>query len=133
MKKGGLLSLIVYILYTLFGGGLAIYSRVAIEELNNSGGGWEGLGHAIVMILGIILGVAGLVATILKLIHMKSGWLLFGILCILADVVFIFAWISMVAPGGNVDQINPADILPSVPFIIVSIASMIANIKSLKD
>lgn len=133
MKKGGILSLIVYILYTLGGLGLIIYSRVSIDKHNAEGGGLEGIGLALLLVLGIILGAAGLLATILKLIHMKSGWGLFGLLCILADVAFIFAWVSMAAPGGNINQIAVNDILPSIPFILASLASMIANIKSLKD
>jgi hypothetical protein len=133
MQKGGILSLIVYIIYTLLGAGLIIYSKVGIDDLNASGGGWEGLGLAIVLIVGIILGAAGLVATVIKLIHMKSGWLLFGILCILCDLVFIGAFISSTIPAGDVSQFNPADVLPVIPFIIASVASLVANIKSLRD
>ena len=133
MKKGGLLSLIVYIIYTLLGLGLFIYSKISIDELNASGGGWEGLGHAIVMILGIILGAAGLVATIIKLIHMKSGWLLFGILAGVADLAFIVASAMAVAPAGDLSLFNPADVLPVLPFILASLASLVANIKSFGD
>ncbi len=128
MKKGGILSLIVYILYTLGGGGLAIYSRIAIEELNNSGGGWEGLGLAIVMVVGLIFGAAGLVATILKLIHMKSGWGFFGVLCILVDIAFIGVFVSSIIENGLT-----IDGLGSLLFIGASLASLVANIKSMRD
>lgn len=133
MKKSGKLSLIVYILYTLFGLGMIIYSKISIDKLNASGGGLEGLGYALVLIIGIILGAAGLVATILKLIHMKSGWILFGILCILADLVFIGAFISAASPAGDISQLKLDDILPVIPFIAASIASLISNAKSFKE
>lgn len=133
MKKSGKLSLIVYILYTLFGLGMIIYSKISIDKLNASGGGLEGLGLAIVLVIGIVLGAAGLIAVVLKLIHIKSGWILFGILCILADLVFIGAFISAASPAGDISQLKLDDVLPVIPFIVASIASLISNVKSLKD
>ena len=128
MKKGGLLSLIVYILYTLGGGGLALYCRIGIDNVNNNGGGWEGLGLAIVMIVGLVFGAAGLVATILKLIHMKSGWGFFGVLCILVDIAFIGVFVSsMIENGLTLDAVY------AILFIGASLASLIANIKSMRD
>ena len=133
MKKGGWLSFAIYALYFLVGGGASLYFYLALNNAENGELGWGALGVAIIMILCIIFGAAGLLGLILKLIHMKSGWNLFGILCILVDVVLVLAWIYMAAPGGNTEQIKPEDILPSIPFIILSAVSAISNIKSLGD
>ena len=124
MKKGGLLSLIVYILYTLLGGGLAIYCRVGI----NDNSGWEGLGLAIVMVIGLVLGAAGLVGVILKLIHMASGWGFFGVLCILLDIAFIGVFVS-----SMIENSLTLDAVYVILFIGASLASLIANIKSMRD
>lgn len=132
MRKCGVFSFVVYLLYTLAGGGMVLYNYIAIQKHNAEGGGIEGLGLAFLFVLGIICGAAGLVGVILKLIHMKSGWVLFGLLCIALDLVFVAAWISMTAPGGNMDQIVFNDILPVIPFILISLASAVTNAISLK-
>lgn len=132
MRKCGVFSFVVYLLYTLAGGGMVLYNYIAIQKHNAEGGGIEGLGLALLFVLGIICGAAGLVGVILKLIHMKSGWVLFGLLCIALDLVFVAAWISMTAPGGNMDQIVFNDILPVIPFILISLASAVTNAISLK-
>jgi hypothetical protein len=38
-----------------------------------------------------------------------------------------------VAPAGDLSLFNPADVLPVLPFIIASLASLVANIKSFGD
>ncbi len=132
MRKG-VFSFVVYILYTLFGGGMVLYNYIAIQKHNAEGGGWEGLGLAILFILGIIFGAAGLVGVILKGIQLGTGWGFFGFLCILLDLVFIGAFISVVLPGGNnVEAAQLSDMLPMVPFVAASAASLVSNAISLR-
>ena len=126
MKKIGIIPLIIYILYTLAGGGLAIYCRLAIEQLSAEDG-WNGLGLAILMVVGMIVGAAGLVAVILKGLHLKTEFTLFGILCVLFDIICILVFID-----SGVGDILTVDILPVLPFIGVMVASAVCNLISLK-
>lgn len=135
MKKGGILSLICYIIYTLLGAYLVIDANIKIDKLNEAGGGFEGIGYAIILVLGIVLGAVGLGGVILKLIHMASGWGFFGFLCVLLDIVFVLAFISMALPGGEISQIGQmelSEVLVVLPFIAASVASAVSNIISMK-
>ncbi len=132
MRKG-IFSFVIYIIYALLGGGMIVYNYIAIQKHNAEGGGWEGLGLAILFIIGIILGAAGLLGVILKGIQLGTGWGFFGFLCILLDLVFIGAFISAGLPGGNnIEAAQLSDMLPILPFVAASFGSFIANCVSLK-
>ena len=133
MRKIGIVSFIIYLIYALGGGGLALYNHFAIQEHNANGGGLEGPGLAILFILGIILGVAGLVGVILKGLHLGTGWGFFGFLCLLFDIALAVVFISMVIPGGdNVEATTINDMLPAIPFLASSLVSFFCNIASLR-
>lgn len=133
MRKIGIVPFVIYLIYFLGGGGMAIYNYIAIQKHNAEGGGLEGLGLAILFIIGIIFGAAGLVGVILKGIHMGTGWGFFGFLCFLLDIAFIVVFISMVLPGGNnVDAATIEDILPVIPFISGSVIAGICNVASMR-
>ena len=129
MKKSGLLSLIVYILYTLGGGALALVSKINIDNLNANGGGWEGLGYAIVMILGIILAGIGVIGIILKGIHLKTEWGFFGVLCILLDLAFAAVLVASVMSNDGLSGNDPALL---VILAIPVVTSFVGNILSMK-
>lgn len=133
MRKAGWFSFIYYLLYAIGGFGMAIYNYIAIQKLNAEGGGLEGIGLALLMIVGIIFGAAGLLGVILKLVHMKSGWVLFGLLCIALDVALAGVWITMAAPSGNAEQLILNDLLSVLPYIALSLVSVVTNALSLKD
>ena len=126
MKKIGIFPFILYLLYTLVGGGLAVYCRIAIEQLSDDAG-WNGLGLAIVMVVGIIVGAVGLVGVILKGLHLKTEFSLFGILCVLFDIICILALID-----STVGESFVHDIVPALPYLGVMTASAICNLISLK-
>ena len=132
MKKSSLFSLIVYILYTLLGGGYFVYAQITLRSNQNGELGLEALGIAILMVLAIVFGAIGLLGLILKAIHIKTDWGFFGFLCILVDLVFIIAWIGMLFSNGNVEQMTLTDILPVIPFVLVSVVSIVTNAVSLK-
>lgn len=132
MRKG-VFSFVIYIIYALLGGGMVLYNYIAIQKHNAEGGGLEGIGLALLFVIGIILGAAGLLGVILKGIQLGTGWGFFGFLCMILDLVFIGAFISMVLPGGNnIEAAQLSDFLPMVPFIAASFGSFIANAISLK-
>ena len=131
MRKSGIVSFIIYLIYALFGGGLAFYYYYITENYDN---GLEELGYVIIMILGIVLGAAGLLGVILKGIHLGTGWSFFGFLCILLDIAFVVVFISMVLPGGdNVQAATLEDILPAIPFLAGTVISFFFNITSLRS
>lgn len=129
MKKAGVLSFICYLLYLFGGAGLAIYSKIMIDDLNANGGGLEGLGHAIVLILGIILAGVGLVGVILKGIHLKTEWGLFGVLCILFDLACVGVLAVLTFGEGG----TSADFVGLLPFVIPSAVALVGNVLSVKN
>ena len=130
----GKVSLSVHVFYLLFGLGMLIYSFIAAEKHNAQGGGWEGIGIALLLVFGLIIAAAGLVGTILKIIHVCTGWKLLAILVMLLDVAYIFVLISLSLPGGNnISAASPEDFLPIIPFVLLSLASFISNAMSLKN
>jgi hypothetical protein len=129
MKKSLIPSLIVYILYTLFGGGMVVYNYIAIGKHNAEGGGLEGLGLALLMIVGIVIGGVGLIGLIFKLIHIKSGWGFFGFLCLLLDILCVGAVFYYFAL--EIQNIGEALLLLAV--LIPSNISLISNLISLKN
>ena len=125
--KRGIFSLICYIFYTLAGGFLAIYSRLEIDRINASGGGWEGLGAAVVMILGIIVLAVGLAGLLFKGLHMGTGWGFFGFLCMLIDLAVIVVLVSNMFEGESF-VFNPAGGI----FCGISAISMVSNFESMR-
>jgi hypothetical protein len=126
MKKIGIIPLIIYILYTLAGGGLAIYCRLAIDQLGEDAG-FNGLGLALVMVVGMVIAVVGLIGVILKALHLKTESIVFGSLCSFFDV---FCICSLLDVGTGATAM---DVIVSVlPFLSVIAVTLICNLISLK-
>ena len=102
MRKVGMVSFVIYLLYTLLGGGMAIYNYIAIQKHNAEGGGLEGLGLALLLILSLIVLAVGVLGLVLKGIHLGTGWVLFGLLCMVLDFACVAAiWTELVAGADN--------------------------------
>lgn len=125
--RRGILSFVIYTIYTLLGGGTAIYNYIAVQKHNEAGGGFDGLGLAILMIAGIIVFGIGALGLILKSLHMKTGFALFGLLCFALDVacVLVFMYLFL----GESGSIN--DTLVIVGVAIPSMLSALSNLKSM--
>ncbi len=141
MKRGGVFALITYILYTLLYGGLTLALLNWIENYEGEDLGYGGL--IIVLILGlcVALAIGGLVAVILKLLHMVTGWVIFVIPCILIDAysvlsvisyVFTDAYAVITTEGVNTETIIALAVGMIVP-LFFSAGALISNIKSLKN
>ena len=126
MKKIGIISLIIYILYILAGGGLAIYCRLAIDQLGEDAG-WNGLGIAVLMVAGMIVAGVGLIGVILKAIHLKTESIVFGCFCTYFDVFCICSLLDL-GTGATVMDV----ILSVLPLLCVTAVTLICNLISLK-
>ena len=141
MKRGGVFALITYILYTLLFGGLYIALLKWLESIED-----EKLYPVVLVILMAIVGaclalaICGLVATVLKLLHMATGWLVFGIFCILIDAFVLVYIVSSVFPATYSDIITQGVTETSIIVIIgiivsffLSVGALVSNIRSLKS
>ncbi len=121
-------SLVCYILYTLAGGALAIYGKISVDRINASGGGWDGLGAAIVLILGLIVLAVGVAGLIFKGLHIGTGWGIFGFVCLLIDLAIIAVLVYNMFEGEGSFVFNP------VSGIIcgISMLSVVSNFESMR-
>ena len=134
MKRGGVFSLISYILYTLFWVAMTALLHFGILTQEDA---WQ-LGTALLLvgifeIYTIGLAIGSFLLVILKLLHISKGWFLCGIVCLLFDLrmVYVFA-LSFITSGVYV-QVMPGVILVLLVPLVLSVGSLIDNIRSLKD
>lgn len=123
MRKSGGFSQALYIGYLIGGIGSAVYCYIAAQNAE----GWDGLGYAVLLILGLGIAAVGLVALVFKLLHMATGWGLFGFLCVLLDLGVIAACAFLIVDGG----IDISSLITIAPAIIGSILALFSNIASL--
>ena len=123
MRKNGGFSFICYLLYLVGGLGFAIYSYIAAQGAE----GLDGLGYALLMIVGLIAGGVGLVELVLKLLHMATGWGFFGFLCMLVDIAVV-AYLVYAFIDGNADT---SSLILIGPCVVLSTGAFISNIKSM--
>ncbi len=142
MRRGGVFALITYIIYTLLYGGLTLVFFSEVEKLKD-----EKIFGALVLIFTVLivlcvsLAIGGLVAVILKLLHMATGWVIFVIPCILLDAYSVLAIISsafsdvytvIITQGVSAETIIALIIGMLVP-LFFSLGALISNIKSLQN
>lgn len=90
MRKFGIISLLNYFLYLV--GGIVItqaLSGFTDEQV------YDNIAAGIFSLLAIFLILFGIVATVLKLVHLCSGWTIVGLLCVLIDIFALVIWINI--------------------------------------
>lgn len=90
MRKFGIISLLNYLLYLV--GGIVItqaLSGLTDEQV------YDNIAAGIFSLLAIFLILFGIVATVLKLVHLCSGWTIVGLLCVLIDIFALVIWINI--------------------------------------
>lgn len=125
--KRGILSFVIYVIYTLLGGGMAIYNYIALQQHNAAGGGLNGLGMAILMIAGIVVFGIGVVGLILKSLHMRTGFGFFGFLCFALDVACVILYLTLFMGEG----MTMPDTLVIMAVAVPSMLSASSNLKSM--
>ena len=141
MRRGGIFALVTYIIYTLLYGGLTLALLHWIENYEGEDLGYGGIIIILVLGLCVALAIGGLVAVVLKLLHMVTGWVIFVIPCILIDAysvlsiissVFTDAYTVIITQGVSVETIIALAVGMIVP-LFFSAGALISNIKSLKN
>ena len=128
MRRSGIFSLIVYILYTLQAFALLFFF---FEEFSGPDVTvTEGL-SGLVVILGLFtvvgLVVLSLILLILKLLHMATRFPLFVIGCLLADIITI----CLFAPFVFADLFAVENLL-DIACISIAVGSFISNVRSIR-
>lgn len=129
MRRSGKLALAIYILFAILGGIIAVIGYTSLKNIQNSGGGdWDEIGAALVTYLGVIVFVAYAIPLVIKILHFKTGFKLFGIICILIDLAIAgcLLYIGLVENGG--DHLITQLLLP-----LPSLLAFISNLKSIKE
>ena len=127
MRKSGGFAFICYLIYTILGVAAVIYNRIGIEISEDL----APIGYAILFMFALVFAAASAVGLILKLLHMGTGFGLFGFLCILVDIAFIvfFGW----AVVENASLGDPVSMIIPIAIALISGISFISNIRSLKN
>lgn len=140
MKKRGIVAFIVYLLGCLVAGVMMVWAYIEAQNIpENDVENWEGLGVAILILIGLIIGVPCAVRLVLKFIHMVSGWKLFGVACILADIVIILYWMGAhLIFGYSINHwidnmLCVSGIIQIVLCAVPNVFAMISNIASIKE
>lgn len=125
--RRGIFSFILYLICTLGGGALIIYAKIEAERINNGGGEpFEGLGIAVLLVLGIAAGIVGLPGLLFKGLQLGTGWGIFGFVCVLIDLFVIVALISNMFTGEGNFEFNTASAIVSGIFAISAVSNCIS-------
>ncbi len=90
MRKIGIISLFNYILHLVVGIAIMhMISGLTSDEI------YDNIAAGIFSLLALFLIAFGVVATVLKLIHLGSGWKIVGLLCVLIDIPALLIWLNI--------------------------------------
>ena len=133
MKKRGILAFIIYLFFTLSSLALAIYSYVEIQKIPADDDSLAALGGALLIIFAMVVGIPFGIELIVKILHLITGFKLFGIICMLGDVlIFLYFVGSMFTALPSISVI-----LAELPYMLVfglpMILAFFSNLRSLAD
>lgn len=122
-SRGGVFSLITYVLYTLFGiiTTLLFVSNADILQVPGF--------NILFLIFGfsaITIAACGIILLVLKALHMATRFVLFGIPCLLADGYIIWHVVSTIISIGAIT----GEMLVLLPLLFLSVGSFISNVRS---
>lgn len=135
MRRGGILPLISYILYTLFWVAMTLLLHFGILTQEDA---WQ-LGTALFLVVifegyTIVMALGCLLLVILKLLHMSKGWIACGIICLLVDLRLAYVFLlSLISAIAIYIYVMPGVIVVLLIPLALSIASLISNIRSLRN
>lgn len=121
MRKFGIISLLNYLLYLV--GGIVItqaLSGFTDEQV------YDNIAAGIFSLLAIFLILFGIVATVLKLVHLCSGWTIVGLLCVLIDIFALVIWINIELFFADSALSAGVEIGKIIPLFIPAVASFIS-------
>lgn len=128
--KRGVFSLVSYILYTLFWAALTLLLHFGLLSQDDIGQ----LGTAVLVLViaefyTIAMAIGSILLIVLKALHMNKGWIVCGILCLLADVNLVLTFGAAIIEVGGVTGATFVLLVP----LVLAVGSLISNIKSLKN
>lgn len=121
MRKFGIISLLNYLLYLV--GGIVItqaLSGLTDEQV------YDNIAAGIFSLLAIFSILFGIVATVLKLVHLCSGWTIVGLLCVLIDIFALVIWINIELFFADSALSAGVEIGKIIPLFIPAVASFIS-------
>ena len=133
MKKRGILAFIIYLVGTIFAAFLAIYANVEAQKIPEDGGGWAGLGAALLLIFAMVIGIPFAAELIVKILHMATGLKLFGIICILGDLAILAYLIVGLFASSPTPEVFLRELPAITIFALPSTLAFISNLRSVKD
>lgn len=130
MKRSGVFSLITYILYTLFWGAATLliqFGLLSQDDILQLGVGVLFL--VIAEFYTITMAIGSLFMVIIKILHMCKGWIVCGILCLLADIRMVWIFAASIISVGAINGVTFVLLVP----LVLAVGSLISNIRSLKN
>ena len=126
-SRGGAFSLITYVLYTIF----SIAATLLVHSVFPS---WKDATELPLLamflmafeLIPIVFGIFSIALLVLKLLHMGTRFVLFGIPCLLADVYIIWHVVSTIISIGAIT----GEMLVLLPLLFLSVGSFISNVRS---
>lgn len=134
MKGRGILAFIIYLLYTLGASALGIYAYAEVQKIPaDDPDSLAALGGALLIIFAMVVGIPFGIELIVKILHLITGFKLFGIICMLGDVlIFLYFVGSMFTTLPSISVI-----LAELPYMLIfglpMILAFFSNLRSLAD
>jgi hypothetical protein len=126
-SKGGVFSLITYVIYTLLG----VVSTVLINcgllsQDNVIQNGWFSFVAVLFEAATIGVAVSGIVLVLLKALHLGTRWPIFGVFCVIIDINIIWSFITSLISLETFGT----EALVLIPFVLLATGSLVSNFRS---